>query len=65
MCIRDSNNVSIPEGATLVSHQNNTDSAQGYDAQIGLTDDASQAAVENFYEMCIRDSRSPSRTTMK
>ena len=43
------NNVSIPEGATLVSHQNNTDSAQGYDAQIGLTDDASQAAVENFY----------------
>jgi len=43
------NATSIPVGATRVSFQNNSASAQAYDAQIRLTIDASQAAVQNFY----------------
>jgi hypothetical protein len=44
------NAVSIPVGATRVSYQNNTAAGQGdYSAQITLTADDSQAAVENFY----------------
>ncbi len=43
------NATSIPVGATRVSFQNNSASAQAYDAQIALTIDSSQGAVENFY----------------
>jgi len=43
------NATSIPVGATRVSFRNNTASAQAYDAQIQLTIDSSQGAVENFY----------------
>jgi hypothetical protein len=43
------NAVSIPQGATRVSFQNNTEAAQQYDAQVTLTTDASQGAVVNFY----------------
>jgi hypothetical protein len=44
------NATSIPEGAKRVAFENNTASAQGdYSAQITLTANDSQAAVENFY----------------
>lgn len=43
------NATSIPEGARRTSYQNNSQAAQEYDAQITLTIDQSQAAVENFY----------------
>lgn len=45
------NSVSVPEGATPTSHQNNSAAAQQYDAQITLRIDQSQAAVENFYKL--------------
>ena len=45
------NAVSVPEGATRTSHQNNSAAAQEYDAQITLRIDQSQAAVENFYKL--------------
>jgi hypothetical protein len=40
---------SIPQGARRTSFENNSQSAQEYDAQITLQIDQSQAAVENFY----------------
>jgi hypothetical protein len=43
------NAISIPLGATRTSSANNSTSAQEYDAQITLSADASQTAVENFY----------------
>jgi hypothetical protein len=43
------NAVSIPLGARRVSYQNNSAAAEEYDAQITLTTDASQGAVEKFY----------------
>jgi hypothetical protein len=43
------NAVSIPVGATLASHINNSQADQGYSAQITLTSDDSQAALVNFY----------------
>jgi len=49
------NAVSVPANAKLVSHQNNSASEQGsYDAQITLTADDSQAAVENFYSKVLK-----------
>jgi hypothetical protein len=44
------NAVSVPEGAIRTSYQNNTDAAQGYDAQITLRADESEAALDNFYQ---------------
>jgi hypothetical protein len=44
------NAVSAPEGAIRTSYQNNSDNAQGYDAQITLRADASEAALDNFYQ---------------
>jgi hypothetical protein len=44
------NAVSIPQGATLVSHQNNSALADQFDAQIELRSDATQGALENFYQ---------------
>jgi hypothetical protein len=43
------NATSIPQGAQRTAYQNNSEAAQEYDAQITLTIDQSQAAVENFY----------------
>jgi hypothetical protein len=43
------NSSSIPQGAQRTSFENNTNSAQEYDAQITLKINQSQAAVENFY----------------
>jgi hypothetical protein len=43
------NAVSIPEGATRTSHQNNAAAADQYDAQIGLVSTDSQAAIRTFY----------------
>ena len=43
------NAVSLPEGSTRVSHQNNSAAADQYDAQIGLVSDASQGAIRTFY----------------
>jgi hypothetical protein len=43
------NAASIPQGARRTSFENNSASAQEYDAQITLQIDQSQAAVENFY----------------
>jgi hypothetical protein len=45
------NAVSVPEGATRTSYQNNSNGAQGYDAQITLRADESEAALNNFYKM--------------
>jgi hypothetical protein len=43
------NSVSIPAGATRISHQNNSAAADQYDAQIGLVSNASQGALRTFY----------------
>ena len=44
------NAVSVPGGARRTSYENNSASAQGaYDAEITLTADESQAALETFY----------------
>jgi hypothetical protein len=43
------NSVSIPTGATRISHQNNSAAAGQYDAQIGLVSNASQGALRSFY----------------
>jgi hypothetical protein len=43
------NAVSIPVGAQRISHQNNSGSADQFDAQIQLATDSSQAAVQQFY----------------
>jgi hypothetical protein len=48
------NATSIPVGATPVSHENNTVSAQAYDAQIALKIYSSQGAVENFYAKVLK-----------
>lgn len=48
------NAVSIPVGARRVSFQNNTAAAEEYDAQITLTTDASQGAVEHFYSLDLK-----------
>jgi hypothetical protein len=45
------NAVSVPEGATPTSYKNNSNAAQGYDAQITLRADESEAALDNFYKM--------------
>jgi hypothetical protein len=45
------NAVSVPEGATRTSFQNNSAAAQEYDAQITLRMDQSQAAVDTFYKL--------------
>jgi hypothetical protein len=44
------NAVSIPEGATVVSHQTNSALADQFDSQINLHSDATQGALENFYQ---------------
>jgi hypothetical protein len=44
------NAVDVPVGAVRVSHQNNGAAADQYDAQIGLTSDASQSSLLTFYE---------------
>jgi hypothetical protein len=44
------NAVDLPVGAVRVSHQNNSAAADQYDAQIGLTSDASQASLLTFYK---------------
>ena len=43
------NAVSVPEGSTRVSHQNNSGSAGQFDAQVGLLSDASQGALLTFF----------------
>jgi hypothetical protein len=43
------NSVSLPEGSARVSHQNNSAAADQFDAQIGLINNASQAAIRTFY----------------
>jgi hypothetical protein len=43
------NAVSIPEGGTEISHQNNSALADQFDAQIELRANATQGALENFY----------------
>jgi hypothetical protein len=49
------NAVSIPEGATRTSYQNNSAEAQGaYDAQITLRADESQAVLETFYSKVMK-----------
>jgi hypothetical protein len=45
------NAVYVPVGSVLLSHQNNSAAADQYDEQIGLRSDASQGALETFYEM--------------
>src|SRR5580698_529695 len=44
------NAVSVPVGSVLLSHQNNSAAADQYDQQIGLRSDASQGALETFYQ---------------
>ncbi len=44
------NAVSLPVGSILLTHQNNSQAADQYDAQIGLRSDASQGALETFYQ---------------
>jgi hypothetical protein len=51
------NALSIPEGAKEVSHQDDTASAQEYDAQVGLTIDATQGAVQNFYSKDLKQQK--------
>jgi hypothetical protein len=48
------NAVSVPEGATRVSYVNNTAAAQQYDAQVVLTSDQSQGAVEKFFTKAMK-----------
>ena len=48
------NAVSIPVGARRVNFENNSVAAQEYDAQITLTTDASQGAVEHFYSLDLK-----------
>ena len=48
------NAVSVPVGARRVSYQNNTASAQEYDAQITLRANESQAAVLTFYKLVLK-----------
>ena len=48
------NAVSIPEGSTRTSFTNNSAAAQGYDAQITLRANESQAALENFYKLVMK-----------
>jgi hypothetical protein len=48
------NAVSVPVQAKRVSYENNTASAQEYDAQITLTANQSQAAVFNFYQKVLK-----------
>jgi hypothetical protein len=43
------NAVSLPQGSTRVSHQNNGGGANQFDAQIGLLNNDSQAAIRTFY----------------
>jgi hypothetical protein len=43
------NSVSLPEGSTPVSHQDNGGGANQFDAQIGLLNNASQEALRTFY----------------
>jgi hypothetical protein len=45
------NAVSVPDGATRTSYKNNSNGAQGYDAQITLRADESEAALNNFYKV--------------
>ncbi|HEY3842978.1 MAG TPA: hypothetical protein VGL48_06960 [Acidimicrobiales bacterium] len=45
------NSVSVPQGATLLSHQDNSAAADQFDAQIGLKSDASQGALDTFYTL--------------
>jgi hypothetical protein len=44
------NSVSIPLGATVTSHQNNSAAADQFDAQIELRSTDTQGALENFYQ---------------
>jgi len=48
------NAASVPVGATRTSFQNNSAGAQSYDAQITLSDDQSQTALENFYTKVLK-----------
>jgi hypothetical protein len=48
------NAVAVPVGATRTSYVNNSASAQEYDAQITLSADQSQGAVENFYSKAMK-----------
>jgi hypothetical protein len=48
------NSVSVPEGSTRVSYVNNTAAAQQYDAQIVLTANQSQAAVDTFFKKAMK-----------
>jgi hypothetical protein len=48
------NAVSVPVGATRTSYKNNSNGAQGYDAQITLRADESEAALNNFYKVDIK-----------
>ena len=49
------NAVSIPDGARRTSDENNSAASQGaYDAQITLTADESQAALETFYSKVMK-----------
>ncbi len=43
------NSVSIPAGATRVSHQNNSAASAQYDEQVEMISDASQGALRTFY----------------
>jgi phage baseplate assembly protein gpV len=48
------NSVSIPEGATRTAFMNKTASVGSYDAQITLTANLSQGAVETFYRKALK-----------
>jgi hypothetical protein len=48
------NAVSIPVGATRVSYANNSAAAQQYDAQIKLTANQSQGALDKFFSKAMK-----------
>jgi hypothetical protein len=48
------NAVSLPQGAVAISHQNNGSAAGQYDAQVEFRSDASQGALNGFYQTVMK-----------